>query len=249
MKRFLFYVLAFSWLLSCKETEEDGQPAAPVYSGKAKLTVSHVVGADALELDTKWYVNASQDSFRVSKFRYYMSNVVLKTATGTWKVPESYYLLDEAVPASKSFVLQGLPAAEFTGIEFLIGVDSARNTSGAQSGALDPQNDMFWSWSTGYIFSKFEGYYMNNGEKGFSLHIGGFKEPYNCIRKVSLSFNGKKLNTASLQELKLKCDLAEIFKNPEPISLKQINDIHSLNNSAVKVATNYADMISFEDIQ
>jgi hypothetical protein len=61
-------------------------------------------------------------------------------------------------------------------MEFMIGVDSARNNSGAQTGALDPTNGMFWSWSTGYIMAKFEGTSAQSpaAANALKFHIGGF---------------------------------------------------------------------------
>jgi hypothetical protein len=36
-----------------------------------------------------------------------------------------------------------------TAIKFLLGVDSLKNVSGIQTGALDPAKGMFWTWNTG----------------------------------------------------------------------------------------------------
>jgi hypothetical protein len=46
---------------------------------------------------------------------------------------------------------------DITGIRFLLGVDSARNVSGIQTGALDPARGMFWTWNSGYVMAKIEG--------------------------------------------------------------------------------------------
>ena len=53
--------------------------------------------------------------------------------------------------------LADIPNGEYTKVNYTIGVDAARNTEGAQDGALDLVNGMFWSWNTGYIFMKMEG--------------------------------------------------------------------------------------------
>ena len=66
----------------------------------------------------------------------------------------------------------------------MIGVDSARNTSGAQLGALDPANSMFWSWNSGYIFVRMEGNSPQSTQpyNKLQFHIGGFKGATNCIK-------------------------------------------------------------------
>ena len=37
-----------------------------------------------------------------------------------------------------------------------LGVDSLRNVTGVQTGALDPAMDMYWTWNTGYVMAKLE---------------------------------------------------------------------------------------------
>ena len=50
-----------------------------------------------------------------------------------------------------------MPAGNYNSLSFLLGVDSMHNVSGAQTGALDPANDMFWTWNSGYVMAKMEG--------------------------------------------------------------------------------------------
>jgi chorismate-pyruvate lyase len=89
------------------------------------------------------------DTMNFTKFKYYVSNLKLKKADGTWWVhPESYFLVDAADAASTTLSLGTLPVGEYTEMEYTLGVDSTRNVSGAQSGALAP-SDMFWNWNTG----------------------------------------------------------------------------------------------------
>ena len=64
-----------------------------------------------------------------------------------------YHLVNQAIDSSLSFTIS-LAANKYDSVGFLLGVDSAGNTSGAQTGALDPLNDMFWTWNTGYVMEK-----------------------------------------------------------------------------------------------
>ena len=103
------------------------------------------------------YVNASGENFSVTNFRYYISNVKLIKDDGSkYSVPNSYFLIDANDTNSLKVNLANIPGGKYTGVEYLIGVDSARNVAGAQTGALDPVNGMFWSWTQGYIFLKLE---------------------------------------------------------------------------------------------
>jgi len=239
--------VSLMWGCAPKETENT---QAPVYTGALDIQFEHALGNRTLHLDTSWYVNSAGDSMRMSLFRYYVSNVTLHRNGAQWKVPESYYLIDESYPATKKIALTGLPEGNYDGISFIIGVDSARNMSGAQTGALDPQNDMFWGWASGYIFLKAEGYYMDGIERGFSNHIGGFKYPNNAIRTVQVNFGSSTLTLgAGKRTLTLKANADELFKTPLTISLKDIYSIHSPGPNAVKYADNYFDMFSFVSIQ
>ena len=50
-----------------------------------------------------------------------------------------------------------LPEGDYTELQFLLGVDSLHNVSGAQTDDLDPAKDMFWTWNSGYVMAKMEG--------------------------------------------------------------------------------------------
>ena len=140
-----------------------------------------------------------------------------------------------------------VPDGEYTGISFIIGVDSLHNCSGAQAGALDPVNAMFWTWNTGYIFLKLEGKSPASKSPGniFEYHIGGYKQPTNCIRQVSLAFKAPlKLNSSHLEvELHIKADAAEVLKTPTTIDISQLSSVTDFHN-ATTIADNYADMFS-----
>lgn len=249
MKYHLFALILLLSVLSCRQKEVE-ETIAPTYSGRLNINLNHLVDTNVLHLDTSWYVNAAGDSMRVSLFRYYISNIKLLNGTQSWSINNSYFLVDESMPLTKTIQLKNLPETEYDGIEFIIGVDSARNMSGAQTGALDPQNDMFWGWASGYIFFKAEGYYRDSLERGFSIHVGGFKYPNNAIRKATVSFGSQKLYLgAGLKQLNLKTDLNQMFKTPLTVSLKNIYSIHEAGANAVKYADNYADMFSFGSIQ
>ena len=59
--------------------------------------------------------------------------------------------------------------------QIFFGVDSLLNYNGIHEGALDPINNMYWTWQTGYIYCKLEGYILNQTTKqNFEYHIGGF---------------------------------------------------------------------------
>jgi len=78
----------------------------------------------------------------------------------------------------------------YDSIQFLLGVDSAMNTSGAQTGALDPMNDMFWTWNSGYVMLKLEGTSPQSSivNNKVEYHIGGFSGPNSVLNYLTLHF-------------------------------------------------------------
>ncbi len=213
--------------------------------GALTIAFEHYVGNKVLQLDSATYMNDLGQPFTITKFKYYIGNVHLKKKDGSEVVFGDYFLVDEEEDASKK-IRMDLPAGDYTGIEFIVGVDSLHNCSGAQSGALDPVNAMFWTWNTGYIFLKLEGKSPASKSAGnvFEYHIGGYKAPANCIRHVSLNFDQPMvMENMSSKELRLKTDAAEILKTPTTIDISKLSSVTDFHNAAT-IADNYADMFS-----
>lgn len=239
-------VVASSLTLSSCDDKDKNKPA-PV--GELDIEFDNVVGAQALALNTGTYTNAAGNTFTVSKFNYYISNIKLTKADGTeWAEPESYHLVEENVAASQSVSLTKIPAGDYTKLTFTIGVDSARNVSGAQTGALDPNKEMFWTWNTGYVFTKLEGTspQSTSSNNGLTFHIGGFKAPNNTIRTVSPALPS---GTTALQvradrtpEVHLKVDVLGMFNGPTAARNIDFRTLSFTMGGAtsVPVANNYA---------
>ncbi len=202
------------------------------------ITIKHVVGANELKLDSVNYKNNSGQDFTVSKFKYYISNLHLKSATSKDVFVNETFLIDEDEPQSKKIALKNVPMDNYSTLEFIIGVDSLHNCSGAQSGALDPVNAMYWAWNTGYIFLKLEGTSKFSKSPGnfFEYHIGGFQQPNNNIRKVTL-----KLNSTGSANINIKADVLKLFNSQNIIDIEKLSSVTDLKNAGL-VADNYATM-------
>ena len=234
---------------SCKKDEDDDQPTPT--TGSLSFELTHKVGSDPLVQNTVTYVNLDGDSFIVTKFRYYISNVVLKKADGSTYAPsECYYLVDDSVSSSKTFTISDIPVGEYTSMTFLLGVDSTRNCSGAQSGALDALNGMFWSWNNGYIFLKLEGMSPSASGGMFMYHVGGFKGTTNAIRTIAPDFNGDvvDMRAGKTSTIHMVANLAELFANPTTIDIGTLSMIHMPSAEAVTLADNYTDMFRVDHI-
>lgn len=244
-------------LSSCKKDPDEEPAPTPTTpaatTGSIALHFENMVGDSALIFNTESYVTANSDTFTVSMFKYYISNIVLtKVGGGTYTESGSYHLIDASDLATGEITLPNVPFGDYNGISFMIGVDSARNVSGAQTGALDPANGMFWSWSSGYIMMKFEGNSPQSTAASNALlfHVGGFSGTNNTLKTVSPSFGVDVASVSSsvTPEIHFKADILELFTAPTTIDFSTLNTIHMPGANAKTIADNYADMFTVEHI-
>ena len=253
-KQFKLLCALFLFVFVACNSDDNEQPSTskPVL----KLSFAHLMNAENLVFN-KMYTNASNEPFTVKTLRYYVGEVNLtKTGGQTWTQPSgSYALIDASKQEKLNWSLAQVPDGEYTQLSFLLGVDSLYNVSGAQEGALDPLNGMFWTWNSGYIFLKLEGVSdsIKTDRKSYEIHIGGFKKPYNAIRRITLDLTGKPLRingqAANLSEVKIKTDVARLLNGePNVMSVKSNSDISMPSVAATKVADNYAQMFSVQEV-
>ena len=213
--------------------------------GKLVVKIRHYVGNSLLQLDSARYTNALGQTFTISNFKYYISNVELKKMDGKIISFPGSFLVNEEDAASKQFVLNAVAEGNYSSMSFILGVDSAHNCSGAQSGALDPVNAMFWAWNSGYIFLKLEGKSPASQSPGhiFEYHIGGYKHPANCIRRIVLNFEHPVAITGKTTDIILKADASELLKTPVDIDFSKLSSVTDHRNATL-IADNYKDMFS-----
>jgi hypothetical protein len=212
------------------------------------LEFQHKVGSRELSIDSS-YKNDFEETYTISRFRYYISNLQWHNQnTGKlYKMPADYFLIDEAEPLSKQIELK-IPAGQYTSVSFLIGVDSLKNVSGAQDGALDPINGMFWTWQTGYIMAKLEGSspVSTLPRKMFEFHIGGFRGAYNVVQRIEIPLQQ---NTSFSNEIKqlpivINVDVNKWFNGKHPMPLSSHAVCMTPGKLSFQYAENYMTMFS-----
>jgi hypothetical protein len=211
--------------------------------------VNHV-GFKRLELDSVTYKNPLEQTFTVTNFKYYISNVkLIGVDDKVYEDKDSYYLIDEATLFSGSIKLHGVGHGWYKKIAFTIGVDSLHNCSGAQEGALDPAKGMFWAWNTGYIFMKLEGKSPSSKSPGrmFEYHIGGYREPSNCIRNVELDLNSPPGKNDKVSRVSIKADILKILSAKYKVDFSSLSSVTDFHN-AVTIADNYKDMFTIMSV-
>lgn len=244
-KLFLMAFIAIA-IASCKKEDEI------IGNGTVDFEFENVVNNAPLTLGTQSYTNAKNETFTVSTFKYYVSNIELTNTDGTvYKAPESYFLIDQSQSSSFNPKLENVPAGDYNKISFTIGVDSARNFAGAQTGVLAPEKGMFWTWNSGYIFVKMEGNSQasTQANKSLTFHIGGASKTTNVIRKASFNIaNTLRIRSTSAPEIHFNANVAAMFSGVQDISFTQYNSMHGGAN-AIIIANNYANnMFSLDHV-
>lgn len=214
--------------------------------GTLKIVVQPMFGDEPLKLETKTYVNAHGDSLNIDEFRFYVSRIIF-SGTGISTVEkESYHLIDAEDKTTQTIYIKNVAAGNYAKINFIIGVDSMANVSGANGGDLDPVKAMYWAWNTGYIMAKMQGRsgVCKTLHHAFEFHIGGYLPPYNAARNVNLQVTGLNVEAGKETTVYIKADAAAWFANPETIDLSKVNEVNMPCKAAMMMADNYSDMFS-----
>lgn len=213
-------------------------------TGKLNIGFSYNFKGQQLVFGSQNYINLAGDTFNIEELKHYFSNFTLIKPTGERVNLMNYHLLNAQIPGTFNFTIQNVPAGNYTGITFLLGVDSLRNHSGVQEGALDPAWQMFWTWNTGYVFFRINGRTISN--KTYAFDIGGIRN----LPVYTFMLNSFKLKTNE-PKLSFNVDINEMFEKPEMYSFKTdgyfIHD--DVNSDVLKLKRNMEDMVSITKIE
>ena len=259
MKNIFWALLALFTIASCTKEDTTETPTPTTSTGSMSIKFDPYWGEDNLVLGNT-YTNAFNEEFTPNVFKYYVSNVSLIAVDGSkTKIENTYFLVDHSEGAPK-WTIDNIPTGEYTGYEFMIGVDSARNVSGAQEGALDPANQMFWSWNNGYIFYKLEGTSpaVADSSQAVRFHIGGFQAPNNA-RWVHTSFEtddhshlkSEKLVTISpdaTPSVHYHVQLEGLFNQTNSTPLAEKSTVTMPGEAAGKIADLYSTMFVIDHV-
>ena len=203
-------------------------------------------------MDDSSYINPFGEVYTIKKFRYYITNVRLNTSQSSFKESNSFHLIDEKNPSSLHFNF-ATKKQNYESVSFLLGVDSLYNVSGAQTGALDPANDMFWTWNSGYVMAKLEGNSSSSSLPNnlFEYHIGGFKGINNVLKTITLNFSKEqalKFAEDKSVEIIINANINKWWKNINEIKISTVPAITSPGTLAKKISDNYSAMFSISNV-
>lgn len=239
-------------LLSCNKKDPEVKSVSTPSSNLSFYFQGKVNGQDLS--DTTRYVNSSLDTFTVTKFNYFISNIKLTREDGfIYKEKESYHLIKH-MEGKTAFTSRGLPPGTYNKIDFIIGVDSIRNISGAQTGDLDVGNDMYWDWNQGYLFFKLEGHFSSYERplgQDYGLHIGGGNGPNACIQYCNLVLPEPLIvKSGGTSKLVFNTQVDEIFDHPLKMGFDYYYDNVKYGDKIMRtVSQNYKDMFMISKIE
>ena len=217
-----------------------------IRTGTLIIIFKNTVNGIPLTLNDSLYYNVFGEPYSISKFKYYVSNIGLKNSILQQKEKAGYHLIDATIPASQNFSF-AVKAGEYNSLFFLLGVDSAHNCSGAQTGALDPMNDMFWTWNSGYVMAKLEGISTASSSinQRMEYHIGGYKGRDNVLQQVNLAAASPIIISAGkTTEVIIETDISKWWQLSNPVSIKETPICTTPGQLAKKIAVNYSRMFT-----
>lgn len=208
---------------------------------KVKITVKFIHTANGRPLEQESiYTNPFGENYSVSRLKYYVSNFTLIEQNEKEKTAKNINLVNAF--ENDSIQIETSPGTKLTA-SFVLGVDSIYNCSGAQSGALDPLNGMFWTWNTGYIFFKLEGISAASKAEGQRIehHIGGYAGPNKAIRSITIPVSFYAIENGVL---KIEMNADNYWYGHSTLKISEYPAITAPGEMAKKAADNFDKMWS-----
>ena len=225
-----------------------GSTRAQGKMGELLLLIQHTANGKPLVLKDSNYTNSLNEHYQVTRLKYYISNIHFEQKTHS-RLNQNIFLMDAAV--DDTIRLQ-VPEGSYDRVHFTLGVDSALNCSGAQDGPLDPLNGMFWTWNSGYIFFKLEGYSSSSGAdlNRIEHHIGGYQGANKAGRQVDLLLeNSLVMKENDKKHLIIRLNLDRYWQSVNEIKIAANPVVMTPGQLARRSADNFAAMFSVISIK
>ncbi len=151
------------WVIMASSCEKDPELIIEPDPSSITFNIYPKVGNQPMVLNQEYL---DEDSYRImpTLFRFYVSHLTLLTDSGELEIKDVALLSLEGLASGEPLTIEAaIPAGNYTGVRFWIGLDSAQNASDpatyAQDHPLSAFQGTFWTWNSGYRFVMLEGYY------------------------------------------------------------------------------------------
>ncbi len=246
-----YLLLSFSIILAgCGEDKKENEtPTAPESDApKVIFQFSATYNGTPLQLG-EVYTTEQGYRIQIEEMKSYISNIKFYSANDDVVTVKDIALINFANPST---IEVEAPVGQFIGMSMGLGVPQNINknidpTTYPNSHPLSIQGStgMFWTWNTGYIFTKFEGRCDFTGTPGapltdpFAFHSG---DDYNYrTANFVITKNFEKENTYTIPVV---LRVEKLIAGPDdPIDLQVDFLTHTSNNPAL--ATRFVNKLAF----
>lgn len=192
-----------------------------ITESNVSMKVNFMYGSEPLVYDQE-YIFETDKKIKIELIKFYVSKPAFRNESGNWiSSPTEYFLVELDKPIMDFGVM---PTGKYSALRFGVGVDNSRNietdpeaipaTDYPTDHPLNYAADMYWGWSSGYIFAKVEGRIdvNNNGsysdidDKAISYHPG-VAELYRSV-EFEKSFN----IDDEIEQPEITLDLVKLFQ-------------------------------------
>ena len=140
------------------------------------LTINHFFKNEVLVFN-KIYQGPQGRDLWITKKKYYLSNITAVSSEGKNYLIKDIALVELGDGSDEVTISGEIPKGNYNAISFDLGVREDLNLKDPATydinHPLSVTHNMYWGWSTQYIFSKFEGYeILNDDTTSFVIHTG-----------------------------------------------------------------------------
>ena len=199
------------------------------------LVINNTYDGNKLE-EFKHLQSAQNNTMWFTLLKYYLSNVVAVQNSGSSMLISDITLYDLAIDGDQFRITGEIPIGNYNQIKFDLGVREDYNLKDPatypSSHPLSITNNMYWGWSTQYIFSKLEGFEIaNNDTSSFVIHTGT-QDLYRPGIIVSKSFSV----TNSGADIEIEMDLKTLLDQTDyTFNLTQDGQSHTVDNLSLAI--------------
>jgi len=202
-------ILIFFWILVFN----------PLYFiSQYQICFNHKFQNDELIINKKNIIR--DDTITISSLNYYISMISLNNNSKIVYLDNQLGHLISHENHQSSCIVLDCKKIKFNSIHFKLGIDSITHTKGVLGNDLDPSKGMYWTWRSGYINLKVEGYSTMCAAKKhfFQFHIGGYQHLDNTSQNIDLQIKEDSIMNISfdLYRLMNKIDLSQTFQIMSP---------------------------------
>ena len=221
---------------------------AQATKGKVHINFTFTANQKPLCLKDSLYENEWGEIYSVSKIKYYVSSFMFDQQK--LSLTKEKYRLISTDKKINMVEFDQVPSGSYSKIRFTIGIDSIDNCQGAQKGVLDPINDMFWTWNSGYVFFKLEG--MSNRSNSdlnrIEYHIGGYKKRNATIRNIELiTTTPIEIIAGKTTDKIIELNLDNLWDNTSRLSIQKLAVCVSPGEDACRIADQFIRLFSIKN--